>query len=157
LSFLLLVVLVTVVISWRLSDGRSTVDEPAPAVLVVEDDDCVRDTISEVLIETGFCVHTAATGWEALALLDERPFDIIIADISLPGGLNGLEMAQSARLRHPTLKCLFISGQRDPIICDPQLDDFVPKPFRPFELLGCVWKVLRGNHPQPRLEIARQF
>jgi DNA-binding response OmpR family regulator len=40
------------------------------------------------------------------------------------------------------------------VICDPELDDFVAKPFRPFELLGCVWKVLRGNVPYPRLAIA---
>ena len=130
-------------------------DQPGPAILVVDDDDDVRDTIRTLLIEAGFRVTSAATGWEAIALIEEKPFDLVVVDIRLPGGLDGLQMAQHARRRHPTLKCLFISGQRDPIICDPELDDFVAKPFRPFELLGCVWKVLCGNHPRPRIEIAR--
>ena len=126
-----------------------------PAILVVEDDDDVRETISAMLIETGFRVDTAATGWEAIALIEEKPFDMVVADIRLPGGLDGLQMARHVRERHPDLKCLFISGEAAPIVCDPMLDDFVAKPFRPFELLGCVWKVLRGNLPNPRLDVAR--
>ncbi len=126
-----------------------------PAILVVEDDLDVREAISELLVEAGFHVATAATGWEAIALIDERNFEMVVADIGLPGGLDGLAMARHVRARHPELKCLFISGKRDPVVCDPALDDFVAKPFRPFVLLGCVWKVLRGNLPNPRLDIAR--
>jgi DNA-binding response OmpR family regulator len=128
---------------------------PGPAILVLEDDDQLRDLISEVLGEAGFEVVTAATGWEAVALIEEHPFDLVVADIGLPGGLDGLDMARHMRTRYPALKCLFISGAREPVVCDPELDDFVAKPFRPFELLGCVWKVLRGNQPYPRLDIAR--
>ena len=127
----------------------------APAILVVEDDDGVRQTISDVLTETGFEVTTASTGLEAIALSEERKFDMMVADIRLPGGLDGLAMTQHVRQRNPALKCVFISGTRDPIICDPELDEFVTKPFRPFELVGCIWKVLRGNHPRPRLDVAR--
>lgn len=129
-------------------------EEEAQAILVLEDDDDVRETISTLLMEAGFRVETAATGWEAIALIEERRFDMIVADISLPGGLSGLQMTQHVRRSHPLLKCLFISGRADPVVCDPLLDDFVAKPFRPFELLGCVWKVLRGNLPYPRVDIA---
>lgn len=129
--------------------------EPGPAILVLEDDDQVRDTITTVLTEAGFEVTTAATGWEAVALIEEKHFDLVVADIRLPGGLDGLDMARHVRTRYPALKCLFISGTSEPVVCDPVLDDFVAKPFRPFELLGCVWKVLRGNQPYPRLDIAR--
>jgi DNA-binding response OmpR family regulator len=38
-------------------------------------------------------------------------------------------------------------GGAEPVVCEPALDDFVAKPFRPFELLGRVRKVLRGNLP----------
>jgi DNA-binding response OmpR family regulator len=131
------------------------VSPPGLAILVLDDDDQVRETISTVLGEAGFEITTAATGWEAVALIEEKPFDLVVADIQLPGGLDGLDMARHVRLRHPALKCLFISGARDPVVCDPELDDFVAKPFRPHELLGCVWKVLRGNQPYPRLDIAR--
>jgi CheY-like chemotaxis protein len=132
------------------------VESNAPAILVVEDDDDVRDLISTILADAGFRVETAATGPEAIARLDERHFDMLVVDIRLPGGLDGLEMAQHVRLGYPTLKCLFISGHNEPIVCDPELDDFVGKPFRPFELLGCVWKVLRGNLPNPRVAIAQR-
>jgi DNA-binding response OmpR family regulator len=128
--------------------------QEGPAILVLEDDDNVRETISTLLTEAGFLVETAATGWEAIALVEEHPFDMVVADISLPGGLSGLEMARHVRVRHPLLKCLFISGRAAPVVCDPALDDFVAKPFRPFELLGCVWKVLRGNLPHPRVDVA---
>jgi DNA-binding response OmpR family regulator len=130
-------------------------DNEGQTILVLEDDGDVRETISTLLTEAGFQVVTAATGWEAIALIEERPFDMMIADISLPGGLSGVQMTQHVRARHPGLKCLFISGRAEPVVCDPLLDDFVAKPFRPFELLGCVWKVLRGNMPYPRLEVAR--
>ena len=125
-----------------------------PAILVVEDDDEVRQVISDTLMSRGFRVRTAATASEALAIVEEQNFDLVVADIRLPGGLDGLQMAQQVRSRHPLLKCLFISGQGDPIVCDPELDDFVAKPFRPVELLGCVWKALHGNLPRPRLEVA---
>jgi DNA-binding response OmpR family regulator len=129
--------------------------QPRPAILVLDDDDQVRETISAMLVEAGFEITTAATGWEAVALIEEKPFDLVVADIQLPGGLDGLDMARHVRMRFPLLKCLFISGAHDPVVCDPELDDFVAKPFRAFELLGCIWKVLRGNQPYPRLDIAR--
>jgi DNA-binding response OmpR family regulator len=129
--------------------------ERIPAILVVEDDEDVRETISDMLTGSGFQVQTAATGLEALAILEKRTFDMMIADIRLAGGISGLEMTQCARARRPALKCLFISGQRAPTVCDPKLDDFMAKPFKAFELIGCVWKVLRGNQPHPRVDIAR--
>ena len=128
--------------------------QQGPAILVLDDDDDVRDMVSTTLIDAGFDVTTAATGWEAVALIEEKSFDLLVADIKLPGGLDGLQMAQHVRARYPELKCLFISGAHEPMICDPVLDDFIAKPFRPYELIGCVWKVLRGNTPYPRLDVA---
>ena len=127
----------------------------APTILVIEDDEDVRDSIREMLTEANFRVETAVTAMEALVMIEEQRFDLLVADIRLPGGVNGLEMARDARVRHPALKCLFISGQGEPVVCDPRLDDFVAKPFRPAEHVGCVWKVLQGNLPNPRFEIFR--
>jgi DNA-binding response OmpR family regulator len=78
----------------------------------------------------------------------------MVTDIGLPGGLDGLQTARCARVKHPELKCLFISGRHEPVVCDRERDDFMAKPFRRPELLGCVWKVLRGNFPRPRLAVA---
>jgi len=131
------------------------VDAHATAILVVEDDDEVRAAISELLTDGGFRVQTAATGREAIAIIEDMPVDLMVTDIGLPGGLDGIQTARCARLRQPALKCLFISGQHEPIVCDRERDDFMAKPFRQPELLGCVWKVLRGNSPPPRLPVAR--
>ena len=60
--------------------------DQSPTILVVEDDNDVRETIGGLLIDSGFSVATAATAVEALALIDERAFDLIVADIRLPGG-----------------------------------------------------------------------
>jgi DNA-binding response OmpR family regulator len=106
-----------------------------------------------MLAGTGFRVETVGNGNEALGMIYRGRFDLVVADIGLPGGLNGLEMAQQARCSKPALKCLFMSGQAAPMVCDPELDDFVPKPFRRSELLGCILKVLQGNQPYPRLDV----
>jgi two-component system, NtrC family, sensor kinase len=131
------------------------VDQIPPTILVVEDDDEVREAICGVLTDAGFGIETAATGLEAIGLIDEMAFDLVVVDIQLPGGLSGLQMARHVRSRHPELKCLFISGGNTPVVIDPRLDDFIGKPFRPSELIGVVWKVLHGNLPNPRLDIAR--
>ncbi len=84
--------------------------QPGPAILVLDDDEQVRETISAVLGDAGFEITTAATGWEAVALIEEKNFDLVVADIRLPGGLDGLDMARHVRARFPALKCLFISA-----------------------------------------------
>jgi CheY-like chemotaxis protein len=91
----------------------------APAILVVEDDEDVRETISEMLKGSGFQVEIAITGLEALAIIDKRPFDLMVADIALPGGLSGLEMTQCALV--PAIRrsnaCLFpVSVRRSFVI-----------------------------------------
>ena len=64
----------------------------------------MRDTISTLLADAEFHVETAAASWTAIALTEGRPFGMVVADISLPCGLSGLQVAQRARRRHPSLK-----------------------------------------------------
>jgi len=120
-------------------------------ILIVEDDDLVREAIKDYLINAGFCITTAATGAAALTEIQKRTFHLIIADIRLPGDLDGVKTVQKVRVFHPDLKCLFMSGRMAPVILDQALDDFVTKPFNFGEFLGCVLKMLYGNHPNPRL------
>jgi len=117
--------------------------EHPPSILVVEDDEWVRDAVVQVLRECGFDVRAAASGWIALRMIKRKKFDLLVADVGLPNGLDGVELAQCARISHPMLKCLFISGRRRAITDDPDRDDFVGKPFRDRELLGCVWELLQ--------------
>ena len=130
-------------------------EEHGASILVVEDDGDVRDTVSAMLENTGFEVETSATGHEAMQHLDNKDFDLLVTDIGLPDGLSGIDVVRHARHRQPELRCLFISGAWTPVVCDPELDDFIAKPFRLTDLVGCVMKVLHGNIPYPRLDIAR--
>jgi DNA-binding response OmpR family regulator len=123
-----------------------------PSILVVDDDESVRDIVVTVLREAGFEVRATASGWTALSLIKRKKFDLLVADIGLPDGLSGLELAQCARISRPMLKCLFISGRLRAVTDDPERDDFVGKPFRQRELLGCVWELLQRRISMPPLD-----
>ncbi|MBI5112204.1 MAG: PAS domain-containing protein [Rhodovulum sp.] len=80
------------------------------AVLVIEDDAAVRQTVVEVLRELGYEALEAMDGRGALVILDSsRRIDLLITDVGLPG-LNGRQVAEMARQRRPGLKVLFITG-----------------------------------------------
>jgi two-component system OmpR family response regulator len=118
-----------------------------PRVLVLDDDKQVRDIVTEVLRDAGIQVDCAADGLTAIDKIDDADFDLIIADIGLPGKVDGVETVRCARARHPELRSLFISGSHMPVTEDPDADEFVQKPFRCSELLGCVWELLLRDPP----------
>ena len=125
----------------------------AARVLVVDDDDGVRDLIGSVLAEAGFDVSTAPTALTALDLLAGRPFDVMVTEVLLAGGLNGVELVKCARAQQPSLRSLFISGRTGPyaVVDEPDRDDFVGIPFRNRELVGCVWELLSRDLPEKQL------
>jgi PAS domain S-box-containing protein len=80
-------------------------------VLVVDDDPIVRMLVSEVLAENSYNILEATNGPSALKLIDSsRRIDLLITDVGLPGGMNGRQVADAARVRRPDLKVLFITG-----------------------------------------------
>ncbi|MFC3077475.1 GAF domain-containing protein [Phenylobacterium terrae] len=79
-------------------------------VLVVEDEQSVRDLVVEVLRELGYNAVQAADGPEGLKLVEALPrLDLLVTDVGLPG-LNGRQLADAARLARPDLKVLFMTG-----------------------------------------------
>lgn len=109
----------------------------APAgrrVLVVDDADNIRTLVCEVLEEMGQRTLQAANGVTALDLLARTdPIDLLITDIGLPGGMNGHQFAERARLQLPDLKVLMITGYAEEalIAAQPstQAEDLLGKPF----------------------------
>jgi PAS domain S-box-containing protein len=80
-------------------------------VLVVEDQEDVRDFVTHALEELGYRVLTAADGRRALESLERHPgIALLFTDIVMPGGMGGRELAAVARQRRPGLKVLFTSG-----------------------------------------------
>lgn len=100
---------------------------PAPlSILVVDDEDCVREMLCWMLEEAGHIVFEAGDGAQALSFLQEHgPVDIVLSDINMPG-IDGVELSCKVRQQWPGLPVLLISGRPPPDNARP----FLPKPFR---------------------------
>ena len=126
-------------------------------ILVVDDDPRITDLLRRILAFEGYSVAIAATGSEALNRALERPPDLIILDIMLPG-LNGLEVAQRLRAAGDTVPILMLTA-RDEVADRVQgletgADDYLVKPFAPEELVARVKALLRRSQEE-RHEILR--
>ena len=92
--------------------------EPPPAlaetgkiVVVIEDEAPIRQMIANVLLDLGYAVLEAADGPSGLRLLETATrVDLLVTDVGLPGGLNGRQVADAARVERPGLRVLFITG-----------------------------------------------
>ena len=121
--------------------------EKETRILLVEDEDTVRNVVARLLRKLGYHVSTAADAEEAIALFDEGScFDLVVTDIVMPG-LSGIEMAAVLKERHPALPFLFISGYTSRELgTTPQAppEPFLPKPFTMQELAKEVTDALKG-------------
>jgi two-component system cell cycle sensor histidine kinase/response regulator CckA len=116
-------------------------------ILLVEDEDSVREVASRILRRQGYSVVEASNGTEALREFGERgrEFDLIITDIVMPG-MGGLELAQRVREWAPAARILFTSGYtEDAVLRRSFLDpgaEFIEKPFTPAHLAERTRQVL---------------
>ncbi len=85
--------------------------QTASTILYVEDEPMVREIVTLELEDAGFRVLVAEDGLEALGLIDSgAAFDALVTDIRLPGGIDGLAVANHARGVHPRLPVLYATG-----------------------------------------------
>ena len=83
-------------------------------VPVLDDEPSLRMLIADVLRETGYSVIEAEDGIAGLKILQsEMRIDVVVTDVGLPGGLNGRQMADAARVSCPNLKILFITSHAE--------------------------------------------
>jgi signal transduction histidine kinase len=100
----------------RPGDAGTTLLPPPRAatdrtVVVIEDEVPIREMVAGVLSDLGYTVLQAQDGPEALLLLERvGRVDLLVTDVGLPGGLNGRQVADAARVRRPSLRVLFITG-----------------------------------------------
>ncbi|MBV8167996.1 MAG: response regulator, partial [Alphaproteobacteria bacterium] len=142
----------------RLTDGADETDAPSAAaaaaeaaqhetVLVVEDDEDVRTYSVELLRELGYDVLEAADGPSALAVIGDNPdVRLLFTDVALPGGLNGRQLAEQARLHQPEIKVLFTTGYaRNAVTHQGALEpgiELIVKPFTYAHLAAKIRQVL---------------
>ena len=104
-------------------------------ILIVDDEEEVREILAETLEDFGYVVATAASGEEALpALLGDHEIELVITDVRMPG-MSGLELAEEIRRQRPEVKVVLISGYFLPQAV-PQR--FLKKPFHMKDLASIV-------------------
>ena len=115
---------------------RSMESTRAETVLVVDDEPTVRMFVTEVLQQAGYHAIEASDGSTALKILKSNTrIEMLITDVGLPGGLNGRQVADAARLERPDLKVLFITGYAEnAAINNGHLDPAMQMLTKPFTL-----------------------
>lgn len=106
-------------------------------LLLVEDDASVAAVALELLQETGFEVRTAETAPKALELLADETFDVMLSDIVMPGGMTGIELAQTVARDYPAMKVVLTSGYAGDDVDDALKEapwPFLRKPYSGEEL-----------------------
>jgi CheY-like chemotaxis protein len=114
------------------------------AILLVDDNPTVRSVVGEVLREAGHHVSDVASGFEALALLEHRSFDLLICDYLLPE-MKGDALARQVRKRWSTLRIAFLTAYADFLSVTGKSgeDAVIPKPISIDDLCRAVENVLR--------------
>jgi PAS domain S-box-containing protein len=104
------------------------------AILLVDDDEAVRDTTAGMLADLGFKVIQVGSGGGALEILDsERKIDLMLVDFAMPG-MNGAEVARAAAAKRPGLPILFVTGYADLEAITDAGHPVIRKPFEEGEL-----------------------
>ena len=127
-------------------------DPPRPSAaraLLVDDEPQVREALAEALADLGWHVQQAASGAEGLEKLRSGPApDILVADIGLPGGMNGRQLAEVARALHSALPILLITGYAGTALGPgaplPEGAQLLRKPFTLGVLTGRVQALVPG-------------
>jgi PAS domain S-box-containing protein len=116
-------------------------------VLVVEDNESVREVAAAMIEEMGFETITATNGHEGLKMIDDiRDIDLVLSDVIMAGGMNGPELASKAIKLRPELRILFMSGYAPGSVRQmqdlPDTIELVNKPFTRNDLTEKVKKAL---------------
>jgi CheY-like chemotaxis protein len=132
--------------------GKAPAEIPrgAETVLLAEDFPDIRTLVGVILRTLGYTVLEAGDGPEALRLAEEHagPIHLLLSDIVMPGGMNGIQLAKRLTQSYPGVKLLFLSGHAGAVNGPEGLvteGNFLPKPFSLEALAGKVREVLDSD------------
>lgn len=113
-------------------------------VLVVDDEPTVRMLVTEVLGEAGYRVVEAGDGATGLEVLNsDLPIDLLVTDVGLPGGMNGRQLADAARVSRPQLQVLFITGYAETaVLSHGHLDPGMHVMTKPFGMQALASRIV---------------
>lgn len=122
----------------------------AKRILIVDDETNILDSLSGILTDEGYSISTAENGDDALALLQERPFDLVLLDIWLPGRRDGLQTLREMRKRNINAEVIMISGHGsiDTAVKATKLGayNFIEKPLSLDHVLETIESALKSRH-----------
>ena len=110
-----------------------------PRAVVVDDDIHTVEFLCDILQEGGFEVLSANSGDEGLKLLEtwQSEISLVIADVRMPGQIDGLTLVQLARSKYPAIRSFLISGDSNlQAACQAGANGYLAKPFSAEQLLG---------------------
>ena len=114
-------------------------------ILIVDDEEIVIRSCKRILAGADFTIDAVQSGLEALKMVDETDYDIVVLDIMMPG-MDGLEVLQQVKERHPGVEVIMMTGlsQIKTAVQAMKLGafDYLPKPFDPDELKHVVDRAL---------------
>jgi CheY-like chemotaxis protein len=140
------------------TEAAAPVDDPLPyerapageTVLIVEDQDALREVTERIFTRSGYHVITAANGAEALNLAAQHDGDIhlLLTDVVMPNML-GKELAEKIRQARPDIEVLFMSGYAQPVLAsqgrlDPDVN-LIEKPFSAAAIIEKAGRLLNGQ------------
>lgn len=131
------------------ANRREPPPDNAPHVLVVDDDQRIRELLSRYLVENGFRVTPAADTQSARAAMRGLTFDLIVLDVTMPGE-SGMSFARELKQQVSIPICM-LTARAEPedriAGLEVGVDDYVPKPFEPRELVLRLKNILKRGRP----------
>jgi putative two-component system response regulator len=129
-----------------------------PHILIVDDEQMIRDLLGDTLSGAGFSSAFAEDGRQALKILNEADFDVMVTDINMPD-MDGIELAKIVKSTYPT-DIIVMTGQIQTYHYDEIISigasDFVEKPFSPKEMTLRIKRVLQERKLKKEAENAHK-
>jgi CheY-like chemotaxis protein len=132
-------------------------DQVTGSILLMDDEEPILDVMEKLLIRKGFAVSTVRDGNEAVSMYKRsfesgKRFDVVVMDLTIPGGMGGKEAIQELKALDPNVVAVASSGfSNDPIMSDPAAYGFsaiLPKPYNIRDLIELVRSLILKNRKE---------
>lgn len=126
-------------------------------ILLVDDDAEIRNLLADYLARYGYTVHCAEDGADMYQQLAQHAIDLVVLDVMLPGGADGMVLARELRARS-RVAIIMLTARSNPydriVGLENGADDYMGKPFEPRELVSRIQSVLRRNAVPQDVQVA---